>query len=678
MADSPKTKTVKVSGTPRLLSERLAEAGRLVASRRWSQAREILDALDERYPGRLDVLSLLLDVCFEQKDMSRYLSVCERLLAQNPDDPDMTLSLAGAYLSNAYLVLALQTFQDFLARWPSHQRASEAQKTVKDLEEELRDASREFARPWDEFFQMSLLHDRVQVFMHRGQYTEALHLGQEVIEKYPWFVPAFNNVSAMFWEQGQPEPAISTALKVLDAEPQNVHALSNLVRYHVLSGHSDEAPQFAARLKASTAPAFDRTLKIAEALTYLGDDQGVLDAFQSADRETELNVPSAGMLYHLAAVAAFRLGKTADAERYWRRSLKLLPGFELAAGNLDDLRKPPAERHGPWPFTLGYYIKKETINELIEALSAGYSETQSVRRSAGSKVKSPGKNISVEGDLDVNIVNVTHRWYESHPEVAALLPVLLERGDPGGREFAFKMVNFLETPALLEALKDFSLGRFGPDMMRAEAAQKCIEAGLLPSGMQKLWSRGQPRDVILMGFEIHAEPVETHGRQVEKLHEAALEAMHAGDGAKGEALLRQAIELEPDAPDLLNNLGAALELQGRKDESYALLRDVYARFPDYFFGQTSMAMLHIHQGEMDQARRILEGLGARPRLHILEFDALCVTYIDLFLAENNKPAARSWLEMWEKVDPDHPKLSLYRMKLGTVSRTPRWKKGRRR
>lgn len=654
-------KPTTVSGTPRLLAERLEEAERLMARRRWSKAREILDALDERYPDRADVLSMLLDVCYEQKDMARYQVVCEQLLAQNPDDPDMTLALAGAYISNAYLVLALQTFQGFLVRWPEHASASEARKSVERLEVDLRESAREVDRPWDELLDALGAHDRLQVKMRNGQYEAAIRQGEELIARHLWFTPALNNLSAMYWEQGQRERAMASARQVLEVEPQNVHALSNLVRFNVLNGQFEQARQYAQQLKASKADAFDRSVKMAEALSYLGDDQGVLDAFQSADRESELSMPSAGFLYHLAAVAAYRLGKTNDAERYWRRALKLQPGLELATSNLEDLRKPVSERHAPWPFTFGYYIKREVLDDLIKGVSA---KPEKVTQ------KTTGK--------EVDAAEVTRQWFKNHPEITALAPLLLERGDPLGREFIFRMANILETPEMLQALKDFALGRYGPDMMRVQAAQKCVQAGLLPSGMLTLWARGQPQDVILMGFEITGEPKDSHNRKVEKLLMEGIEALRQDNGVEAEKLFRQALELEPDAPDLLNNLGAALERQGRQDESQAMLRDVYTRYPDYFFGQTGMALLHIRQGEYAQAHQILERLCTREQLHIMEFEALSATYIELFLAEDNKAAARSWLEMWAQVDPEHPRLPFYRMRTGLTKKPPRWKKGLKR
>src|SRR5205807_4544166 len=120
-----------------------------------------------------------------------------------------------------------------------------------------------------------------------------------------------------------------------------------------------------------------------------------------------------------------------------------------------------------------------------------------------------------------------------------------------------------------------------------------------------------------------------------------------------EQLLREALALEPDAPDLHNNLAMAFEAQGRRDESHALIREVHARFPDYWFGKIGAAQLLIQEGKLDEAEAILKALRAAGKLHYSQFAVLAGTMIDLLLARRQFEGARSWLKMWEGLLPDH-------------------------
>src|ERR1043166_2678586 len=129
--------------TSRHLIEALQEADSLTRRRRWIEARDLLEPLQVRHPGRVDVLTLLLSVYYELGDMDRYQIGCERLLKLTPNDPDVMLALAGAYMTNVRPVLSICTYRRFLERWPDHERADEIRqrlvKTAPSVEKLLAD-----------------------------------------------------------------------------------------------------------------------------------------------------------------------------------------------------------------------------------------------------------------------------------------------------------------------------------------------------------------------------------------------------------------------------------------------------------------------------------------------------------------------------------------------------------
>jgi tetratricopeptide (TPR) repeat protein len=253
-----------------------------------------------------------------------------------------------------------------------------------------------------------------------------------------------------------------------------------------------------------------------------------------------------------------------------------------------------------------------------------------------------------------------YRFLQSHPEVGALVPLLLDRGDPGGRELAFRLALITRAPELLTALRDFALSRRGPDRLRMQAAQAASEAGLLPPGPVRMWMRGGWHDILLLGWEIYHEPEDKHSPQVMEWASDAVEAIQAGEGAKAERLLRQALALEPDAPELLNNLAVAVQVQGRTREWEGMIRQIHERFPDYLFGRTNLARLCVREGDLGRAKALLEPLLKQRRFHVTEFTALAVAEVDLHLAHGEVEGARSWVEMLERGDPDNPQLPLLR------------------
>jgi tetratricopeptide (TPR) repeat protein len=137
-----------------------------------------------------------------------------------------------------------------------------------------------------------------------------------------------------------------------------------------------------------------------------------------------------------------------------------------------------------------------------------------------------------------------------------------------------------------------------------------------------------------------------------------MDALCDGDGVTAERLLKAALKIEPDAPDLMNNLGAAYELQGLHDQSRRLVREIHERWPDYFFGRVGVANQLINEKKFEAARTMIEPLLQKTRLHHTEFSALCSCYIRLLVAEDNLEAAISWSDLWQQTQPDHPDLEL--------------------
>ena len=637
-----KTSSQSPSTLPRRLLEDLDEADRLLERKKPDQARQILEKLDRQHPNQPDVLRLLINACYDTKDLRGYEWAIYRLNRLERSDPDVAVGLAGAYMKHVRPGLAIRSFERFLQRWPDHPRSAEVRQTVAELRAVLLKEMGELNQPEEEAIEMAAQHDEVRFFLEHGQFQQGKQVAEKLLKRYPKFVPVLNNLAQFYALEGNWQPGVAISRRVLEIEPENIHALANLTRLLFLSGDFEAAEAMAQRLVASQASAVEHWTKKAEALSLMGDDEGVLALYEQAGQAGELKPPDAGPLFlHFVAVALANTGQVEKARLLWRETSQREPSFELPRRNLDDLDRPPGKRNGPWAFDFSSWMPKNLLREMTATLSG------------------PAKRKS-----ERSVETAAHKFLKQHPELIALFPHMLGRGDADTLEFFVRLGRLAETPDLLAALKGFVLSQHGSDELRMKTAQFLSERELLPSGANRLWVNGEWRDILLLNFEVTSEPESEYTTpEVLELAAKAIDALNDGDGKQAQEIFERALALEPDSPSLQNNLAMAYEMQGQKKKAHAMMREIHTRFPDYFFGIVGVARLTIEENDLETARSLLVKVMQRKRLHVTEFDALCVAHIELCLAEKNQEAARSWFKMWEQPDLKDPKLGFYRARL---------------
>lgn len=635
--------------TPRRFVEDMIKVDALTKKKHWQEALDVLTPLNRRYPHQPDVLGAMTNMYYELGDMPSYQRTTLEMLELEPDDPTLLRNLAGAYMLTMRPVLALQTYRRFMQLWPNHAYAAEAREVLEKLETEVPRIMAEVGIADDaEGMKLAVLHEELQVYLAQGELDKAQQAAQALLKIQPHFAPAHNNLSLAHWMNGNLEAALQAAQQVLTYEPDNVHALANLIHFLYVSGQVDEARSYAEALRASPVPASEKRLKQMEGFTFLEDYPAVLTFFEQARAEGDLDFPQSNPMYfHLAAVAIYRQGDEAGARRLWQEALGKQRGFQPAQDNLADLKRPAAERNGVWEFPFNNWVSWQVSRDIEAAVRP--AATHGNERMAK---------------------NALRHYLQQHPEFQSLFANLLRRGDPAGRQFVLNLARLAETPELSAMLREFAFSPYGPDKLRLEIMNWLAEHGEMPSGTHRMYMQGEWRDDILfLGFAIgdESEDGEPLSGKVRKLTEQATLALQAGDWRKAQPLLEQALELAPDAPTLLNNLATAYEMQGRSEEARAMIRDIHARFPNYLFARVTLARIATLAGELERAHDLLDPLLQRRKLHFSEFHQMMGVFIDLYIAEGKKDAAKQWLQLWEQYDPQNPQIAMYKMRLGITN-----------
>ena len=168
------------------------------------------------------------------------------------------------------------------------------------------------------------------------------------------------------------------------------------------------------------------------------------------------------------------------------------------------------------------------------------------------------------------------------------------------------------------------------------------------------------QDLTQVNFKVTNKPKILHSEAVCDILDQATPLLKARNGPEAERLFRQALELEPEQPDLLQNLAASLTLQGRRTEALVIVNRLFQEHPDYLFARTALARHAMQAGDLQKAVELLEPIFERREFHFSEFDSLCATQIELLLQFNDLLSARNWFEMWEDSNPKNPKLEQFR------------------
>lgn len=605
------------------LAKELERAEVALADEDWQKAERILRSLADQFPAERRVWEYLSYVGLQLEDVQLCQLAFEHRLAFDPDDADLLYALGTIYLGARHPMLALKTLRQALEQHPQHEDATKTQELVTTLEKGLQELLQTIGLSEAEGWEIILLHERGQALLESGNLVEARQAEVEVLERLPTFVSAANNLSLIDWMEGNAAAAIATAESILEKEPDNIHALSNLVHFHCLVGDLEAAQAYGKRLQASHADAWDAWTKKAEALAYLKDDEALValsNEVEMADLEGLAENP---LFYHLVAVAMARTGKQREAKSFWKRALKANPAFTLAQENLKDFNHPTSLQHGAWPFSWEQWLTPLAVQQLRQTM-----------QQIGNSTK------SVPGDSKFQ------RFLETHPALVQQAPTLLERGGPQAQEMLVQLAEYVDIPELMMALKDFALSQNGTDQLRNQAAVRVAQAGFLPKDNVRLWLKGQWQKISLMAYEFYDEPEEKYSKKVNRWLEQGtrlLRSSNPEDAEQAERILQKALAVEPDAPDILNNLAAAYMVQGRKEEATDLVKRIAADFPDYLFGQISLAKIHLYEHDIETAEALLKPILRRERFHFSELAAFADAYIELLMAQKNKDGARAWV-----------------------------------
>ena len=605
---------------------------------------ERLKAMRQSRPDDRYVLVSYLDACLDAKQFREMRRASRDWVARHPDDCAIWRHYAGACFHESYFHEGQRAARIVVQRWPGTEAARVCGTFLSVARETHASATRWMGpNPSDE---MLACHEAIREVTEAGEFEEGVRLATPAASRWPKCQSIRNNLALSLGYLGRFDEVIVECRSALEAVPENVFAAAALTRSLYLLGRDDEARRALDHLLTTPFERGERWTKVAEILALMGEEERLLDwarpvIEQNLDQETDPIYRA--MLRHYAACAEYRQGDEQAARKLWREALRIYR-IPVAVENLADLDRPVDNRHAAWYFARHELFPRPLIDELLERL---------------------------RGQTNEQCTLMSREHLRQHPTTRRLMRVLLEQGDPGGREFACRFCRMVADDESLDLLMDFAQERWGSLSLRMQAIETVRAHGRFPEKLLKTWMNGKPSEVMSLSFSITREPIHEETDEVMRsLLQRAHTAMQRDDFVQSERLFEEATRLDPDDPGHHFNLASVREM-GRLGHDYnQAMQVIHKRWPDYGFARMAVAIQLAQRGQWQEARDLTRMVMEQTEIHFTEFRMLAMCQVAIGIASGEFTSAKSWLDMAKGILPDETDLHEMLQQQITLAETP--------
>lgn len=620
-------------------------------------ALELLQQVENQEHMSNQAMRLYLDVLHHLHQQDQYARVATALAERLPNDPDAILMAAGGAYATMQPISSILWFERFLKIAPENPAIPEAKKVLQKLRKNLPELLEAFDDDLPKDLPRIASTEKILHAFKLGCFDDVTRRATEHLKTHPNDLRIRNNLAEANSMAGDFKSASSIIDVILGIAPENFFALAVRCRLAYFQGNIEQSEADAEKLNTLPPRQISDLCKAAQSFAYVGQEDKIRWAYEEADRRGWLggSPNETAVLTELFATSLARAGDTQSARRYWKQAVELTHTETISQQNLDDSLEPVGQQFGPAYLELRDWVSPKQQ----DALHAIHEKIQ------------------LSDELDdgsdepmANVERMVRRFLQKHPELERAIPAMLDRGDAASQQLALLIAPESPRRFVKDALLDYARGTRGTDALRHQLLAKLKDQRHDLESPISIYTKGKLHQILIVRFQITDEPDVPSNRTDEtcRLLEEANLAMHDGDAVEAERLLRQVKEIEPNEPDVLNNLAMALELQKRTDETNELIDEMIREHPDYFFGQIAVANRLIQAKQHDDAIDVLLPLQQRKRLHFTEFFALVKSMVYLHAGNHNHNSAAQWLNMLSDYDPDHPDIPSLR---GLITREKR-------
>ena len=591
-----------------MIPQRLRAIDRLLEQGRLTPALEKIEAALKVSPRHGGLLRRRVETLLELNRLAEAELIAYQWTQTLPNSPQAWEALYRLALKKQHIALAMDAARHFnqLAERTGERPIAAIDES--EIEAGIINAYTGASIPIDELLQMEI----GQLYIGARHFQEAYEILKSAKEP-----PARNNLGLCLFYLGRFQEALDCFKENWDSEPRNLTAVGWMARIYLFLGDEERAQGLAAPLMHTLPVRMEDAMTQIETLLLLGKEEEALEAFDKAREQSWWQavegVPTSALVLHMGAVCHARAGNRTRALSLWQQAYDLNPNIPYIVDNLNDLKRPPSERHGAYAIPVNEYLPIPWLRKL------GREHPDD----AATDGKIPISNAYLEA-----IARISDR-----PAMKLGTALLLDRLGHGDKDAGRRLLAILK-------------GKQGSFQERFSLGMALLQAGLIERGKTiDLWDGKKFRPSQLKDHKIHNEPIpnKLSPSQQERMAEA-LDAFQRGDMITAKKLLERLSHDAPDEPSVWGNLATIHERLGDKEKSRAFIEKSVEIDPDYLIGRCNLALTELQDGNIETAKQYLEGLSEREELHIHEATALFGAQAVLSAIEGNYEQAMQLLD----------------------------------
>lgn len=514
---------------------------------------------------------------------------------------------------------------------------SEAEQEMQAMENASRamlaEVGKELNVPFERAEKASWYHEAAQEKLASGQWAVSEQMTREALRLIPNWSSPRNNRSYVLYFMGKVSEAVAEANAVLKQHPDDLHALKNLVIFHVGLGEDNKAREYSTRMAAhlDTLPQdADEVDMIILVLGLMRDDDRL---WSLAQKYLKLDVDN------LMESSWYALGVAAIHGGHLKEARKLLEKIEQV---YDPAKQLAVEVRKSLKMGKSISLKPELPGALLLLPIVVINQMAEIM----------GKHMLDE--LPRHVQKKLDEYVQKRPFVINGLFRLLT--EPQASEIIPSLLLSLNQPEVDRRLLAFALGDVGTKQQRLHVLSAMVQMGReLPPGPIHFWDEeaAEWRDVDFMAQMISDDIELNISPKASVWAQKAQEAENVNDKI---AFWRKAVEADTKSGYAVHMLGVLLIQSGQEEEGERLARRAIEIDPDYMFAFANLGLIEAQRENADAAMEYLDKV-AKARV-ITSQTAFLMHLAMMYLAVQREDfdSARTEFEIAKSIRPDDPLL----------------------